>query len=370
MLESLPAIGFTPDVLHCNDWQTALVPVYLRELPEYRDRHPQLQTLFTIHNLAYQGVFWRWDMAMTGLSWDLFNMHQLEFYGQLNFLKGGIVYADTVSTVSPRYAEEMQTPEYGCGLEGVLQHYRHKLIGIMNGVDYAEWDPSTDRHLAVRYNVTTVSEGKAACKRALQRRMGLPERPAVPVLAVIARLVDQKVGLLPDVTEQLFAEDVQVVVLGLGDPAYHRLLKELTIQHPDRLAVTFAFDEPLAHQIEAGADMFLMPSKFEPSGLNQLYSLRYGTVPVVRDTGGLHDSVTDCTPATLAARTATGFCFGPYTPAALLATVRRALQAYRTESETWRQLIRTGMNQDWSWNHSAAEYEAVYNRLRLSVPPR
>jgi starch synthase len=394
VLEVIPLVGFWPDVLHVHDWQTGLVPVYLRERYARRPGYSGIRTLFTIHNIAFQGVFWHWDMLLTGLDWGLFNWRQLEFYGHLNLLKAGIVFADAVNTVSPWYAREIQTPAYGCGLDGILRHYQDKLVGIMNGVDYEAWDPAGDPHLPARYTADTVRTGKAACKAALQQRLHLPERPEVPLLGMVSRLTDQKgldLFILPEdfpppvkheavrrLAEQkgldalardgaigrlLANEDVQLAVLGTGEPLYHRFLTELLRAHPGRVAVTFAFDEPLAHLIEAGADLFLMPSRFEPSGLNQLYSLKYGTVPVVRRTGGLADSVTDCTPETLAAGTATGFVFEPFTPAAFLAAVRRALTTYRTQPDVWLQLQRTGMSQDWSWEHSAQQYEDVYRRL-------
>jgi starch synthase len=349
------------------------VPVYLRELygkdpmtPAY-ERYRAIRSVFTIHNVAYQGLFRASELAVTGLDWRLFNYQQLEFYGQLNFLKAGIVFADWLTTVSPSYAEEMQTPYYGCGLQGVLSERRQQLTGIVNGVDTRVWDPAADPNLPSNYNIDTVVEGKAACKLALQRRHGLAEEPRTPLLGMIARLVEQKgIDLLLQTADGLLRREgglgVQLVLLGEGDAVYHRLLQELRGRYPDRVGLTLGFDEPLAHLIEAGADIYLMPSLYEPSGLNQLYSLRYGTVPVVRATGGLADTIADFSPAGLANGTATGFRFGPYSPAAFLGAVQRAVELYRTQAETWLQLVRNGMRQDWSWDRSAGEYEKVYVR--------
>jgi starch synthase len=370
ILEALHVLGWWPDVLHVNDWQTGLVPVYLHEHyrrqaePALRSQYERVHTLFTLHNLAYQGVFWHWDMPVTGLDWRLFNYHQLEFYGQLNFLKGGIVFADLLNTVSPTYAREIQTPAYGHGLEAALAERRDRLFGIVNGVDYSAWNPATDPRLAARYDVTSVDRHKPACKAALQRRHGLPEQPGTPLIGMVARLVEQKgLSLIGQLADWLLQQDVQLVVLGEGDPAYDRMLRDLKTRYPARVGLTLAFDEPLAHQIEGGADIFLMPSQFEPSGLNQLYSLKYGAVPVVRATGGLADTVTDCTPETLADGTATGFSFIPYTPTALRGALERALDLYRHRPELWIRLVRTGMRQDWSWERSAGEYEMLYARL-------
>jgi starch synthase len=371
ILEAMNALDWWPDILHVNDWQTGLAPVYLNEVyrrhsdPVLRSRYEQVRTLFTLHNLAYQGVFWHLDMPLTGLDWRLFNHHHLEFYGNLNFLKGGIVFADLLNTVSPTYAREIQTPAHGHGLEGALAERRDRLFGIVNGVDYSVWNPARDPHIPGRYDVETVAEGKARCKAALQRRHQLPERPHTPLVGMIARLVDQKgLSLVGQVGDWLLQQDVQFVVLGEGDEHYHRMLRDLQARFPGRMGLTLAFDEPLAHQIEAGADLFLMPSQYEPAGLNQLYSLKYGTVPVVRATGGLADTVTDCTPETLAEGTATGFGFEPYTPTGLHGALERALDAYRNQPELWARLLRTGMQQDWSWERSAAEYEKLYERLK------
>jgi starch synthase len=370
ILEALPRLDLWPDVLHLHDWQAGLVPVYLREIyrahPDHdlRPRYRAVRTLLTIHNLAYQGIFWHHDMPILGLDWRLFNHRQLEFYGHISFLKAGIVFADMLSTVSPTYAKEIQTPYYGCGLQGVLSERREQLYGIVNGVDYRVWDPAVDRHIAATYDPTTVAAGKPRCKAALQRLYHLAERPRTPLFGIVSRLVDQKgLDLVGKIARPLLQQDAQFVVLGVGDPEYHRMLLELREQYPQQVGLTLAQDEVAAHRIEAGADVFLMPSQYEPCGLSQLYSLKYGTVPVVRMTGGLADTVVDATAQTLAAGTATGFQFIPYTPAAFLGTVQRALDLYRDRPERWLALMQTGMRQDWSWEHSAAEYERLYERM-------
>jgi starch synthase len=365
VLESIRLLDFWPDVLHLNDWQTGLVPVYLREVYRQQSRYANIRTLFTIHNIAYQGQFWHWDMMLTGLDWRLFNYQQLEFYGLLNFLKAGMVFADFISTVSPTYAREIQTPYYSAGLEGVLAERRERLCGIVNGVDYRIWNPATDPHIAMSYDVETVGQRKPRCKAALQRRFGLTEEARTPVVGMVARLVEQKgLDLVGRAAEALLQQGIQFIVLGEGDARYHRMLQDLQTRFPRQVGLVFAFDEPLAHQIEAGADIFLMPSQFEPAGLNQLYSLRYGTVPIVRSVGGLADTIIDCTPQTLAAGTATGFAFLAYTPAVLLETVQRALQLYRQRPAEWLALMRTGMQQDWSWDRSAIQYLELYSKLK------
>jgi starch synthase len=377
VLEALPLLNFWPDLLHANDWQTGLIPVYLREIygPASRDSFtlpPQrrtagfdrIHTLFTIHNIAYQGNFWHLDMPLTGLDWKLFNDRQLEFFGHLSFLKGGIVFADRLNTVSPSYAHEIQTPYYGCGMQGVLSERRNDLFGIVNGVDYDEWNPATDRHLVANYDVDSVSAGKPQCKQALQKRCGLAAEPKSPLLGVVARLAEQKgIELILGAASGLLDEGCQLAVLGDGDPNYQRRLAEMARRFPQRVSVSLRFDESLAHQIEAGADIFLMPSIYEPSGLNQLYSMRYGTVPVVRQTGGLADTVVDSTPDALAAGRATGFTFLARTAEALQESVQRALSLYRNQPMKWLGLMQTGMRQDWSWDRSAAEYERLYERI-------
>lgn len=348
------------DVLHLNDWQTGLVPALLEI--EGRD-DPALRSaasVFTIHNLAYQGVFWHHDMPLTGLGWEHFTWREMESYGRLNLMKTGLVFANRLTTVSPTYAKEIRTKEFGCGLEGVLEERSARLAGILNGVDTDEWDPATDRALPKTYDARSWEQGKSICKQALQTELGLPVRSDVPLFGMISRMADQKgFDLIAQAAADILAHDVQLCFLGTGERRYEDLLRSLAERHPDRIAATIGFDEGLAHRIEAGCDAYLMPSRYEPCGLNQLYSLIYGTVPVVRAVGGLADSVVDVDEAHLAAGTANGFSFREATGAALAHAVGRAAAAYRDRG-TWRQLVATGMAQDWSWTRSARRYVEIY----------
>jgi starch synthase len=347
------------DVLHCHDWETALAPVFLRA---DASRYPGLEnvrTVLTIHNLGYQGLFWHFDWHLLNLDWRYFTPDWLEFYGKINYLKGGIVCADAITTVSPTYAAEIQTPELGCGLEGVLAARRAALVGILNGADYSEWNPEHDRYIIQHYSATDL-RGKAACKADLQASVGLSVNPKVPLIGIVSRLAAQKgFDLLGEVAPRLLSKQLQVVVLGSGEAEYQELLSTLARKHPKRLALRIAFDNALAHKIEAGSDMFLMPSRYEPCGLNQIYSMRYGTIPVVRATGGLQDTVTDIDAATGAG---TGLKFSDYTGAALLACIERALHAYRTPKR-WQQLIQNAMRADFAWDQSAQAYADLYRRL-------
>jgi len=360
-LEAVEALGIEPDIVHCNDWQTALAPVYIKTLYAKGRAVSNARTVFTVHNLGYQGLFWHWDMKLTGLDWELFNWRQLEFYGKLSFLKGGLVFADAVTTVSRRYAEEIQTEEFGCGLEGVLRERADDLYGIVNGVDYSVWNPETDSLIPANYSAGDLS-GKAACKKALLASQNLPEREGTPLIGLISRLTPQKgFDILGIALDDIMALGVQMVLLGTGDKKYHDLFAAAARKYPDQLAVNLAFDNRLAHQIEAGCDMFLMPSHYEPCGLNQLYSLKYGTVPVVRAAGGLADTVVDCNPETLSAGAATGFVFQQYNPVELLLAIERAMATY-AKPHDWQKLVANGMAQDWSWHHSAEEYAALYQK--------
>jgi starch synthase len=362
VLEAVKVLELGTEIIHCHDWPSGLIPAYLKTelcgVPPY----DSAASVFTIHNLAYQGNFWHWDMELTGIDWKYFNWRQMEFFGNLSFMKTALAFADTLSTVSPRYAQEIQLPPLGSGMEGILQYRRNDLFGIMNGVDYRVWNPANDRNLnGHNYTVNTFVEGKRACKAALQQEVGLPQAADQPLIAMIGRLVDQKgFDLVANVIPQwVTASNAQWVLLGTGEPHYHQLLEDLAAKHPDKVAVRLTFSDELAHRIEAGADIFLMPSRFEPSGLNQLYSLKYGTVPVVHATGGLADTITNLTDQTLAAGRANGFSFDQYTAAALSDALERACEAY-TNPPIWRQLIRTGMEQDWSWARSAEQYGQLY----------
>lgn len=349
--------GLWPDVVHGHDWQAG--PALLYAHASGGDLVPP-KLVLTVHNLAFQGLFPPSVIDEVGLPRELFQPDGFEFYGQVSLLKAGLVVADAITTVSPTYALEIQTPEHGAGLEGLLKARSGRLAGILNGVDYHVWSPERDPHLARPYGHDDLS-GKRACKQALQAEVGLPLRAETPLCGMISRLTEQKgldlvVAALPAILE----EDVQVVVLGTGEPGFERALSELAARYPKKLAVRVAYDDPLAHRIEAGADLFVMPSRFEPCGLSQLYSLRYGTPPIVRATGGLEDTIVDYEPRS---RSGTGFKFGPYTVAALLEAWRRALKAYRDTPDDFVALQKRGMSMDFSWEASARRYLALYDRI-------
>jgi starch synthase len=352
------ATGTRPQVVHANDWQTGLVPFLLRHEHAGDPHLAEARTVFTIHNLAYQGVFPKDVVPHLGLPWDVFRLEAMEFYDRLSFIKAGLVFADVLTTVSPTYAREIRTPQGGHGLDALLRDRASDLHGILNGIDAAEWNPATDPHLPAHYSATALA-GKGRCKAALQGEMGLPVRPGVPLAAVVSRLADQKgVDLLIAALPEVLSRDAQLVILGSGEARSEQALLTAAAERRDRMAVRIGFDEGLAHRIEAGADLFLMPSRFEPCGLNQMYSLRYGTVPVVRAVGGLEDTVEDYDGWNVG----TGFKFRDYTPAALSLAVRRALEVYR-DGRAWRGLMARGMAEDFSWDRSAVSYEALYRAL-------
>ncbi len=362
VLESLSLIDFQADLIHCNDWPTGLIPAYLRLEYGHAEGYRDLASIMTIHNMAYQGVFWHWDMLLTGLDWKHFNYQELEFWGNINLLKAGLVFADALTTVSPKYAEEIQCEPLGCGLEGLLQDRADDLSGIINGVDYGVWNPQIDPFLPVRFDLSNWQSGKPKCKAELQRELGLPIEPNVPLIGLVGRLADQKGwDLVAEVMQQwLPSESAQWAILGSGDACYQDLLSQLASDWPQKVGCKLAFSNELAHRIEAGCDMFLMPSQFEPCGLNQLYSLKYGSVPVVRATGGLADTIMDTTPETLAAGSANGFSFQQYESNSVESTLRRACEVYSDQPEQWGQIVETGMAQDWSWETSAEKYAALY----------
>jgi starch synthase len=355
-------LPWRPQVVHCHDWQTGLVPALLAQ----EAKRPA--TVFTIHNLAYQGLFPYDSFVSLHLPPALWSYEALEFHGQLSFIKGGLVFADYLTTVSPTYAREIQTPTFGCGLDGLLRHRAGRLRGILNGIDGEAWNPARDPFIATPYSAQRLAD-KAPNKRALQQALGLPADPHVPLIGMVGRLVEQKgIDQVLEALPLLMQRGVQMAVLGSGENAYETALRAQGQHYPAQLAVRIGYDEALAHQIEAGADMFLMPSRFEPCGLNQLYSLRYGTVPIVRRVGGLADTVVDATEENLAAGRATGIVFDAAQPAALLAAVDRALALYR-DGRRWRKLMRTGMRQDFTWLHSAREYLRLYRQAaRLPTP--
>lgn len=344
-----------PDVVHCHDWQTGLVPVLLA--PE----KSRPATVFTIHNLSYQGLFPPRTFTALGLAPELWSPGALEFHGQMSFIKAGLVFADQLTTVSPTYAREIQTPECGDGLDGLLRHRAARLAGILNGIDDSHWDPAHDRFLVKRYSIRQPRD-KAANKLALQQELGLPHEADTPLIGVVGRLVQQKgIDLILDALPGLLHRPLQLVMLGSGETGYEESLRKQGARHAGRLAVHIGYDEQLAHRIEAGSDMFLMPSRFEPCGLNQLYSLRYGTVPIVRRVGGLADTVVDATKENIRSGKATGIVFQDARAAALLGAVDRALKLWRDPVQ-WKQIMLAGMRRDFSWGHSAAEYLRLYRQ--------
>jgi starch synthase len=359
-LEMTRVLDFMPDIFHCNDWQTGLIPTYLRTTYQGARAFQACGALFTVHNLGYQGIFEAEALAVANLGHELFNPFGIEFYGKVNFLKAGLVFSDLINTVSRKYSQEIQTEEFGHGLEGVLRARAKDVHGILNGIDYDEWHPSRDPFIAAKFTREDLA-GKAACKAALQRAFGMGERPDAPLLAVISRLAPQKgMDLVAEALDAMLALDTQFVLLGTGDPPLHKAFEEAKERHGARIGLKLGFDVALSHQIEAGADMFLMPSRYEPCGLNQMYSLAYGTVPIVRATGGLDDTIQPFDPAT---GEGTGFKFTGKTSEALLEAVRSAVALYR-QPEQWRRLVRNGMACDFSWDRSAREYEALYRQIQ------
>lgn len=360
VLSALSLLHWKPEVIHCNDWQTALVPVYLKTLYASDPFCHGIATLLTIHNIGYQGVFPKETLPLTGLGWEVFAMDRLEFYDKINLLKGGLVYSDLLNTVSPTYRREIQTAEYGFGLEGLLTARSQDLFGIINGIDERQWDPRTDRYLPHRYHREDLT-GKGSCKKALQTENHLPP-VNVPLIGMVSRLVDQKgIDLVAETIEELMQLDIQLIILGRGEPRYHKIFQETQENHPEKITVHFTFDEAMAHRIIAGADIFLMPSRYEPCGLNQLYSLRYGTVPIVRRTGGLADTVEGYSPLHIKTGKANGFIFEHPHPRELLSIILLALSVYQN-SESWRALIKAGMEKDFSWKGSAQEYALLYEK--------
>lgn len=355
-------LGWRPELVHCNDWQTGLVPALLgREAA-------RPATVFTVHNLAYQGLFdWATFQALA-LPYEWWSMHALEFHGQVSFIKGGLVYADRITTVSPTYAREIRTPEFGCGLDGLLNARGALLTGILNGADYTQWDPASDPLLNHHFSAAK-RQGKAANKSDLQKAFGLPREAHLPLLAHVGRLVEQKgLDLLLDILPDLMQRPLQLALLGSGQKKLEDALRAAHVAYPHRLGLRIGYDEPLAHLVEAGADAFLMPSRFEPCGLNQIYSLRYGTLPIVRRTGGLADTVVDADAGALGLGTATGFVFDAATPAALLAAIDRALALFQRPS-AWAGVMQTAMAQDFSWTRSAQRYLDLYRDLYRPPSP-
>ena len=343
---------FRPRILHCHDWQAALVPIYLRTTFRYDPTFAGVRTVLTIHNLGYQGIYPPDALDEIGLDEEAATAAGLEHFGRMNLLKGAILCSHRITTVSPTYAREIQTPELGFGLDGLLRQRSDALVGILNGVDYSEWNPETDPYIAAHYSAEDLS-GKAVCKRDLLAELGLPDVPERPLIGMVSRLDSQKgFDLVREAAGELMSLNLALAVLGTGNAEYEQFLRELAAAYPDRVAVRIAFDARLAHKIEAGADIFLMPSRYEPCGLNQMYSLRYGTVPVVRATGGLADTVDETT----------GFRFHEYSARAMMEAVRAALEAWR-DRPRWEAMMRAGMRKDFSWKTSAAAYAALFAEL-------
>ena len=352
-----------PDLVHCHDWQTAMVPVFLRtsyaDDPTVRD----LPVVFTVHNMGYHGVFPKESLDRAGIPPAVFHPGGIEFFGNVNFLKGGLVYSDYLTTVSRKYAQEIQTSEFGFGLEGVVRMRADRLVGILNGVDYSAWSPDRDTLIPAKYSAKNLA-GKRECKLALLDEFQLlKDNPNRPVLGIVSRFADQKgFDLIARIARELLQEDILLAVLGTGERRYEELFRALATDFPGRVGAVIAYDNRLAHLVEAGADIFLMPSRYEPCGLNQIYSLRYGTVPVVRATGGLDDTIE---PFDLEHGTGTGFKFWEYSGSALLHAIRQALHHYSDEG-VWKRIQLNGMAQDFSWNTSAAEYAKLYEAARAA----
>lgn len=363
VVELLKRLDFRPDIIHCHDWQTALIPFIIKH--EHRDDPFFARTalVYTIHNLAYQGIFEREALNSFGLDDSHFTVDRLEYYGKINLMKGGILTADVINTVSNAYCREIRTEEMGCGLQGVLQQRAHNLYGILNGIDYEDWNPSTDPFIFKNFTPTTLS-GKAANKKNLQKALGLEQSPSTPLLGMITRLSSQKgLDLLEALLPKFLENELQLVLLGTGDEKYMKIFSALQEKPSDALSINLTFDLALSRKIYAASDMFLMPSHYEPCGLGQLIALRYGSVPVVRKTGGLADTVFDLRDGI---REANGFTFDEYTPEAFWNAISRALELYK-DRKKWDKMVRTGMNTDYSWDHSAGEYEVLYDKALKKI---
>ncbi|MGH9396240.1 MAG: glycogen synthase GlgA [Terriglobia bacterium] len=357
-LEGMKRLGNPPDVIHCHDWQTSLVPIYLKKLYAQDPFFRRASTMLTVHNLGYQGLFPAEVLPQISLDAGLFNIDGMEFFGRVNYLKGGLIFSDFITTVSRRYAAEIQTAEFGYGLEGVLRSRANRLEGILNGVDYDAWNPATDKLIPAQYTAANTA-GKLACKKALLARMGV-SNPVLsyPVIGIVSRFAAQKgFDLIAHLAEKLVRMDIYVVALGAGEPQYEQLFRQLAADYPQKFLVKVAYDNELAHQIEAGAEIFLMPSRYEPCGLNQIYSLKYGTAPVVRATGGLDDTIQE-----FDGHEGTGFKFEDYSALALLDALEKAIGVYR-QPAAWQRLMQNGMAKDFSWTVSAKSYAGIYERL-------
>jgi starch synthase len=353
--------GQAAHIVHCHDWQSALILFFLKAQAQLYPELASARTLCTIHNLGFQGLFPETDWHLLNLERHWFSPQHLEFYGRINYLKGALVSADKITTVSPAYAQEIMTSEQGFGLEGVLRQRAQDVVGILNGVDYGLWSPENDRFLPAPYDVRDLT-GKQVCKAHLQQRFGLPDSPEVPLIGIVSRLTSQKgFDLVEKVLPRFLEKDLQLVAIGAGERRYEEFLTGLASRWPQKMSMHIGFDEAIAHQIEAGSDLFLMPSLYEPCGLNQMYSLKYGTIPIVRAVGGLKDTVEDYDPLM---GTGTGFVFKPYATAAFERAMHRALGAY-SDKTAFTALRQRAMRKDFSWDRSAQEYANLYRALVL-----
>lgn len=357
VLELLPKINFRPDIVHVNDWQSSLIPFFLKTDESANPFYKDTKTVLTIHNMAYQGLFEPEVLDDLKISRDFFKPHGgIEFYGMVNFLKAGLISADAISTVSEKYSYEIRIEEYGCGLDGVLREEGGHVYGILNGVDYNHWNPEVDELIIEKYSINDL-RGKKGCRKDLLKEFSLTALDTTPIIGIISRLADQKgFDILAETIDELALLDLRIVLLGTGEEKYHKLFTEIKEKYPDHFGIKIAFNNTIAHKIEAGSDMFLMPSRYEPCGLNQIYSLKYGTIPIVRATGGLDDTIEDMV---------NGFKFDEYSSSALLEAIKRALRTFK-DSTLWGKLMITGMRQDFSWHKSAEKYVEMYGKAVTS----
>jgi starch synthase len=357
-LRRIESTGFKPDIIHCNDWQSALIPVYLKTIYKNDDFLKDARTVFSIHNLAYQGAFPKEEFEKTSLDKKHFGINGLEFYGKVNLMKGGLLFADVLNAVSPTYAKEIQMQEYGCGLDGVLRQRRADLYGVLNGIDYDVWDPAKDKAIFENYSHSSI-EKKYVNKVKLQRETGLKQDKDAPLIGIISRLADQKgFDLIAEILDDILKAGAQIIVLGTGEEKYHVLLKNLAEKYPESTSINLRFDAVLACKIYAGCDMFLMPSRYEPCGLGQLISFKYGTVPIVRETGGLKDTVSQFDKKT---QKGNGFVFKKYDSKEFLSAIKKALGVY-SDKKVWTRLMKKIMKYDFSWDESANHYVDLYKK--------
>ncbi len=352
-LELLKEMNFKADIIHCHDWQSALIPIYLKTLYAGSSFYENTRTIFTIHNIGYQGLFPKEEFSKLGIDWKYFNMEELEFYNKINLLKGGMVFSDIINTVSPTYAKEIQTKEFGYGLEGVLAKRKSDVFGILNGLDYSIWNPKTDKFIAKNFSLENI-ENKNKDKEDLQKISNLPPRGDVPLFGIVSRLAEQKgFDILAEAIEKICNMNLQLVILGTGDLKYHELLGGIVKRYPKVISLFLKFDDSLAHKIYAGSDVFLMPSKYEPCGLGQLISMSYGTIPLVFKTGGLADTVSE----------KDGFVFDKYDKKELIKTIDKAARAFKNK-KAWLKLMQAAMKNNFSWSESAKEYVALYKKAK------